>query len=328
MAIRVPPMAALRALDAAARHLSYTKAAQELHVTQSAISHQIHHAEELWDLKLFERHGRRLRLTPAGQALAPIVRDFLDRLTTTLQELSNDEQRNSLRVTLLQSFAFKWLVPRLGRFNRRYPEVDIWISTSEELVDFGRDQADVGIRLGFGEWPGVHSTLLLREYVFPVCSPRFLQRVKPPATPADLLDYPLIRRYSRDITPRWRDWFRDAGVAVKSLPRGTRFSETSMAIQAALDDQGIALGRSAHVADDLAAGRLVKLFNVYSESRVAYYVVCSQGREGEPAIRAFREWLLEEARIAQAEFDAVVLDAVPSTQGVNTACGDARAPSF
>lgn len=304
MAVRFPPIASLRALEAAARYQSYTRAAQELNVTQSAISHQIHHAEDLWGVRLFERHGRRLRLTPAGQILAPIVRDFLERLTTALQELTSDDRRNSLRVTLIQSFAFKWLIPRLGHFNQQYPEIDVWLSTTDELIDFSRDQADVGIRLGFGRWPGLHSTLLLREYVFPVCSPRFLEQHGRPVTPADLLDYPLLRRYSRDITPRWRDWFRDAGVKVRNMPRGTRFSDTSMALQAALDDQGIALARSAHVADDLAAGRLVKLFDGYSESKVAYYVVCLQTRIDEPAIRAFREWLLAEAAIAQAEFDA------------------------
>ncbi len=306
MPVRFPPIASLRALEAAARYQSYTRAAQELNVTQSAVSHQIRHAEDLWGVKLFERHGRRLRLTLAGQALAPIVREFLDRLSNTLQELTSTDRRNSLRVTLIQSFAFKWMIPRLGHFNHRHPEIDVWLSTTDELVDFSRDQADIGIRLGYGHWPGLHSTLLLREYVFPVCSPRFMEQRGRPAAPVDLLNYPLLRRYSKDVTPRWRDWFRDAGVKVREMPRGTRFSDTSMALQAALDDQGVALARSAHVADDLAAGRLVKLFNVHSESKVAYYVVCLQGREEEHAIGAFRNWLLDEAAVAQTEFDALV----------------------
>lgn len=312
MIIRYPPMAALRALDTAARYLNYTRAARELNVTQSAISHQIRHIEELWELRLFERRGRHLTLTPAGHALVPIVRQFLERLESTLRELKADEQRDSLRVSLLRSFAFKWLVPRLGHFNQRHPEIEVWLSTTDELVDFIGGQADIGIRLGHGRWPGLHSVLLLREYVFPVCSPRFLQHYGAPQQPADLLRYPLLRRYTQDITPRWRDWFRAAGVTVRKMPRGNLFSDTSMAIQAALDDQGVALARSAHVSDDLAAGRLIKLFDVHYASDVAYYAVCAQGREDEPTIKAFRDWLLEEAEVAQTEFDAVVKPPITS----------------
>ena len=311
MNVRFPPMSALRALESAARHLNYSRAAEELHVTQSAISHQIRHLEKLWGVKLFEHQGRRLALTDTGHSIVPVVRDFVERLGAILQELQGDDKRGALRVSLLQSFAFKWLVPRLGRFNQDHPEIEVWLSTTEELVDFSLGQADVGIRLGRGQWPGVHSTLLLREYVFPVCSPFFLEGNKVPEKPADLLHYALLRRYTKDITPRWRDWFRDAGVEVLKMPRGTLFSDSSTALQAALDGQGIALARSAHVADDLKAGRLIKLFNVYSESSVAYYIVCAQGKENEPAIKAFCDWLLEEAKAAQVEFDAVVADSRP-----------------
>ncbi len=306
MPIRYPPMAALRALDAAARFLSYTRAAHELNVTQSAISHQIRHLENLWELRLFERQGRRVVLTPEGQMLVPIVRQFLERLESTLSELKADEQRRSVRVSLLRSFAFKWLVPRLGHFNRRHPEIEVWLSTTDELVDFTGGQADIGIRLGHGQWPGLHSVLLLREYVFPVCSPQFLKQHGKPEKPADLLRYPLLRRYTQDITPRWRDWFHAAGVKVRKMPRGNLFSDTSMAIQAALDDQGVALARSAHVNDDVLSGRLVKLFTVHCTSEVAYYVVCAEGQQYKHAIKAFRDWLLEEAAVAQAEFDALI----------------------
>ena len=305
--IRLPPTTALRTLEAAARHLSYTKAAEELHITQSAVSHQIRHIEELWGLKLFRRQGRRLRLTEAGQTVVPIVRDFLGQMNRALESLKNPQRgdRQALRVSLLQSFAFKWLVPRLGRFNERRPDIDVWISTSEDLVDFKVDQVDMAIRLGHGNWPRCHVTPLLREYVFPVCSPRFLERIIPPEEPSDLLRFPLMYRHSEDICPRWRDWFRDAGVEVASLPRGGRFPETSMVVQAAIDGQGIALARSAHVADDLAAGRLVKLFDVYSPSSVAYYLICPEGHEHRPHIAAFSEWLLKEATVSQADFDRV-----------------------
>jgi LysR family glycine cleavage system transcriptional activator len=309
MAVRFPPIAALRALEAAARHLSYTRAAAELHVTQSAISHQIRHAEELWDLQLFERRGRGLVLTEAGEALAPVVRDFLRRITSTLEDLQDrDTGPSGLRLTLLQSFAFKWLVPRLGRFNHAYPDIDVWISTSDELVEFDRENADVGIRLGYGGWGDLYEELLFTEYVFPVCSPYFLREHGIPELPRDLLELPLLRRSTIDILPRWRDWFRDAGVVVRQMPSGTKFPQTSLALQAAIDHQGIALARSAHVLDDINAGRLVRLFpEVMSRSNVSYFFVCEPGRENETDITAFRQWLVGEARDAQREFDQMML---------------------
>ncbi len=306
MPIRYPPLSALRALEAAARHLSYTRAAEELFVTQSAISHQIKNAEELWGLKLFERRGRRLVLTEAGHAIVPIVRDFMRRMTSTLEDLKDkkDNTSSALRVTLLQSFAFKWLVHRLGHFNHAYPEIDVWISTSDELIDFDSENADVGIRLGYGSWSNLYDELLLTEYVFPVCSPRFLKEHGTPDRPDDLLRFPLLRRGTIDILPRWRDWFKDAGVVVKKMPKGTQFPQTSLAIQAAIDDQGLALARSAHVLDDIKAGRLVRLFpDIRSQANVSYFFVCNQGRENEPQILAFRQWLKREARKSQKEFD-------------------------
>ena len=304
--VRLPPTAAMRAFEASARHLSFTKAARELHITQSAVSHQIRHIENMWGFKLFGRRGRRLVLTEEGQRVIPIIRDFLEHLTRALQELGNRSDRGSLRVSLLQSFAFKWLVPRLGDFNRLHPEIHVWISTGEQLVDFSDEDVDVAIRLGRGEWPQLHCEPLLQEYVFPVCSPRLLENWPAPDEPERLLNYPLIYRHSYDICPRWRDWFNDAGVEVKSLPRGSRFPETSMAIQAAIDDLGIALARSAHVEGDLANGRLVKLLNVHSVSNVSYFVVCQKGRQQEPLISTFIAWLQIEAEKSQIAFDKVV----------------------
>ncbi len=303
MTTRLPPTAALRALEAAARHLSYTRAAEELHITQSAVSHQIRHVETLWGVKLFVRRGRRLALTEEAMAVVPIVREFIDRLEAALSELRFEEDRQSLRVSMVQSFAFKWLVPRLERFKRAHPEIDVWLSTTDDLVKFQTAGVDVAIRLGHGDWPHVYSTLLLREYVFPVCSPHFLERYAWPQQPEELLRYPLLYRHSVDICPRWRDWFRDAGVAVKRLPKGSHFPDTSMAVQAAIDGHGIALARSAHVEDDLARGRLIKLFDVHSPSSVAYYFVCPKGAERQPRIAAFHRWISAEAADAQRAFD-------------------------
>lgn len=305
MSLRMPPVAALRALEAAARHLSYTRAAEELHITQSAVSHQIRHLEELWGVKLFARRGRRLFLTENGQALVPVIHDFFERMKATLRALRPDQDTGPLRVSLLQSFAFKWLVPRLGGFNAEHPGIDVWIATGEDLADLSSGEADLAIRLGHGDYPGLDVTPLLTEYVFPVCSPGFIERFGSPFEPGDLLNYPLLFRHSTDICPRWRDWFRDAEVEIKSLPQGTRFPDTSMAIQAAIDGQGVALARSAHVGDDLAAGRLVKLFDVFSQSSVAYFIVCLKSSELSFRVNAFRQWLLQQAAAAQLEYDRV-----------------------
>lgn len=303
--LRLPPTSALRALETAARHLSYTRAAEELNVTQSAVSHQIRHMEEIWELRLFERRGRRLVLTEAGHALVPVVREFLTRLGSTLEELTGgaDDETGSLRISLLQSFAFKWLVPRLGEFNRLHPETNVWISTSEELTDMTREDVDLAIRLGYGHWPGLHVRFLFREYVFPVASPQFLEAHGYPETPRALLKYPLLQRTSLDICPRWRDWFRDAKVRVRTLPGGTHLPDTSMSVLAAIDGQGVALARSAHVMADLEAGRLVKLFNVFSPSPVAYYIVARRGTEAQSHAAAFIAWLSGEAQVAQRQFD-------------------------
>lgn len=308
MAIRFPSMASLRALEAVARHLSYTHAADELFVTQSAISHQIKHLEELWEVKLFARRGRRVVLTEAGHSLVPVVRDFIRRITSTLEELTekNDSPSN-LRITLLQSFAFKWLVPRLGHFNQEYPDIDVWISTSDELVVFDSEKADVGIRLGYGRWGNLYEELLLQEYVFPVCSPHFLEKYGMPESPEYLLNLPLLRRNAVDILQRWRDWFEYAGVVVSKMPKGTQFPQTSLALQAAIDDQGVALARSAHVLDDIKAGRLVRLFpEIKCKSNVAYFFICVPGRESEPQIAAFRDWIKREAAQSEKEFEKML----------------------
>ncbi len=303
MPFRYPPITALRALESAARHLNFTRAAEELHVTQSAISHQIRHVEALWQMKLFEKKGRTLALTESGQVAVPVVRDFLNKISATVEGLQRRVEGGAIRVSLLQSLAFKWLVPRLGHFNERHPGVDVWIATSEELADLSAGGVDVGIRLGRGNYPGLKVIPLLREFVFPVASPYFLKKHGMPETPADLHHYPLLYRTAVDICPRWRDWFRDAGCEPRILPHGTHFPDTSMAVQAAIDHQGIALARSAHVVDDLSAGRLVKLFAVSSLSPVAYHLVCRPESARQQSVADFINWLTGEARQSQEEFD-------------------------
>ena len=297
---RLPPISALRALEAAARHMSFTRAAHELNVTQSAISHQIKTLEDLWGLKLFKRTVRGVTLTPTGEELAKVTREFFDRMTRTLDGLRVSSSHEPLRVDTLQSFAVKWLVPRLGRFHEIHPEIDVWISTHERLVDFGSDDVDLAIRLGHGRYPGLHASLLMREEVYPVCTPAFFAQDGLPESPRELLDYPLLLRLGEPNHPNWEQWFEAAGLPGVRPVAGPRFPDSNMAIEASKDGLGVALARTAHVADELATGELIRLFDVACPSSVAYYLVCPEGREGEPRIAAFRDWIMSEASSTRA----------------------------
>ena len=299
----LPPLAALRALEAAARHRSFTRAAAELNVTQSAISHQIRHLEALWGLELFARGARPLALTESGAALAPLARDFFQRLGETLETLRADDERGALRISMLESFAVRWLVPRLSDFRARQPEIDVWISTKEERVDFAAEGVDLAIRLGHGGYSGLHSTLLLREYIFPVCSRALIERLGNPKEPAELARFPLLLVQEEFSRPWWEVWLEAAGVEAVPLDQGTRFANSNMALQAAIDGQGVALVRSAHLEGDPAALGLVKLFEVYCPSELAYYLLCPQGTEARPRIAAFRDWILAQAARSQALYD-------------------------
>ncbi len=305
-----PPIAALRALDAAARHLSFTRAAEELNVTQSAISHQIRHIEELWDLKLFERRTRGLDLTPAGEELAEIVGRFVCELTDAVQQLHDAHGHTAIRVEVLPSLAVKWLVPRMQNFRDLHPDIDVWMSTRHDgktMLD--RGDFDAVIELSDGHYPGYSAWKLMSDYVFPVARPRFLEQHGVPATPADLCKLPLLLRHSGSIlSPGWDYWFDYVGVPKDvyqpALRDGTRYPDSAMAIQAAFDGQGVALARSAHVWEDLQTGRLIRLFDIVCSSDVSVYLVCRKDRADRPAVVAFREWLSDEARSAQAEWDA------------------------
>jgi len=312
MSDHLPPLAALKALEAAARHGSFTRAADELNVTQSAVSHQIRHLEALWGLALFDREARPLALTKAGTALAPVARDFFARLSATLQSLRHEDDRGALRISMLESFALTWLVPRLSDFRERHPEIDVWISTKDELVDFATEDVDLGIRFGRGDYPGLHCSLLLREHVFPVCSLQLVKRLGLPASPADLAHFPLLLRHEEAQSPRWEDWLAVAGVPDLPLEQGTRFPNSNMALQAAIRGQGVALVRSAHVdggvegggvEGGLKAAGLVRLFDVRCPADVAYYLVCPEGAQKRPRIAAFCDWIQAEAARSQELYD-------------------------
>lgn len=297
----LPPTAALRAFEVATRHATFTSASEELHVTQSAVSHQLKHLEDIWGLQLFQR-GKSLRLTPEGAALAPIVREFFMKLEATLSDLREQKGRVRLKVSTTYSFALKWLLPRLPSLSQLHPDILITLETSDKAIHFSSTESDVAIRLGNGNYPGLHSEFLLREQIFPVASPELLNRFGTPHDPAELLRYPLLTRDGADLVPKWEAWFQHVGVGIAALNESVRFADTNMTIEAALLGQGVALARSGHVEAQLSDGRLVRLFNEPFASPVAYYFVCPKGIETQPHVISFREWLLTESSQAQQRY--------------------------
>lgn len=298
----LPPTATLRAFEVATRHATFTAAAQELHVTQSAVSHQLKHLESLWGLQLFER-GKSLRLTAAGATLAPIVREFFMSLEATLGDLREQKGRVRLEVSTTYSFALKWLLPRLPNLSRLHPELLVSLDTTDKIIHFSSAQADVAIRLGKGNYPGLYSEFLFGEQVFPVASPDLLQRFGTPRSPAELLHYPLLTRDGAELVPKWEMWFEKVGLEFLPLKESVRFGDTNMTVEAALLGQGVALVRSGHVESEISDGRLVRLFDVSFPSPLAYYFVCPKGIESQPHIVSFRQWLIGEASTVQRAYE-------------------------
>ena len=293
MARRIPPLTALRTFEAAGRHLSFTKAADELHVTQAAVSHQVKSLEEYLGLKLFRHLNRTLLLTDAGQLYLPPLTDAFEGIDRATHRLRRQLGRAPLTVSVLPSFAAGWLVPRLGRFRQRCPDVDLRIDPTEVLTDFRRDDVDLGIRYGRGSYPGLRADRLMREEFFPVCSPRLLEGSIPLRDPADLVHHTLLHD---EATVDWRTWLLAAGVEGVDAERGITVTDSSMLLRAAIAGQGVALARSVLAADEIASGRLVRPFDVDVPAEFAYYLVYPEESADRPAVAAFREWILEEAR--------------------------------
>ena len=294
MAERLPPLNALRCFDIAAKHLSFTKAAAELNVTHSAVSHQIKALEEWLGAPLFRRINRGLVLTDAGQAYLKPVRDSFERLGEATRRLRVRERSGPLTVSVMPSFAAKWLLPRLRRFRERHPDIDVRISADSNLTDFARDDVDICIRYGRGVWPDVDTELLMRETMFPVASPRLLEGPPPLKTVADLCHHTLISDYDWRVD-FWQLWLEAAGMTRFVAKHTLSFNYSNLMLQAAIDGLGVALSQNALAGDDLAAGRLVRLFDYTLPTDFAFYVVVPEGMAHRPKIAAFRNWLLEEA---------------------------------
>ncbi len=291
---RLPPLNSLKVFEAAARHLSFTRAADELVVTQAAVSHQIRTLEDWLGCRLFRRLNRAIELTAEGQDLWPPVTSALDGLALATAQLLDRGGPDVLTVSVLPSFAAKWLVPRLGEFRAAQPEIEVRISANPKLVDFAREDVDLCVRLGLGGWPGLIAARFLTETLFPVCAPALLDGPLPLKSPDDLRHHTLLHDDTHDD---WRVWLAAANVTLAGFDprRGPGFDDSSMLIQAAVEGQGVAVARSALAAKDLIAGRLVKPFDIAIPAQFAYYVVYPKDRADEPKIRAFAEWLIRTA---------------------------------
>ena len=291
--VRLPPLNAMRAFDAAARHLSFTRAADELHVTQAAISHQVKALEQDLRVPLFKRMNRALALTDEGQALLPFVRNAFEQLSAGVSELERFCCGGTLTVTAPPTFAGEWLVPRLGRLHLAHPEIDLRLNASPRVVDLVREGVDCGIRHGEGIWPGLHCYRLFQPVVKPVCSPALLEGDHPLRTPADLAHHTLL--HAIDGFDEWQLWLRAAGVEGIDLSRGLRFDNGDHAMKAAVAGAGVAIGRRPLINDELANGRLIEPFDVSLDNQCAYHLVVPEATADQPKIAAFRGWLLNEA---------------------------------
>lgn len=289
---RLPSLNALKAFEAAARHESFTKAADELAVTQGAVSHQVKALEAELGLRLFNRERQRLVITDAGRGYLEVVRDAFDRLAVGTNRLLQLQQTGALTVTTSPNFASKWLVHRLGRFIEAHPDINLRLSASPHHIDFASEDIDVAIRHGEGQWPGLSVTRLCAEELFPVCSPKFLQGRNALRSPTDLGRHTLLHVNDRRD---WSKWLEAADMATADIERGPIFSQASMAIDAAVDGQGIAIARTALAAWDLRAGRLVRPFALALKVPYAYWIVCPKSTADLPKISTFRNWLLAEA---------------------------------
>jgi LysR family glycine cleavage system transcriptional activator len=312
MVRRLPPLNALRAFEAAARHLSFVKAAEELSVTPAAISHQVKALEDLLGMRLFHRRNRAVDLTEVGRAALPKLREGFDQLADAIERVRALKGIGTLEISAAPSLAARWLTPRLQRFIAAHPDIDVRISASSSLIDVRDDarsvgrapvaspteEADLAIRFGTGRYPGFRADKLLPVSVTAMCSPRLLDGEHPLRTPEDLKHHTLLKddaAYFAADTPDWDVWLKAAGASDLDTSRGLQFSHSALAPEAAADGLGVVLGNPMLAVSDLAAGRLVIPFALSLPSTFAYYVVCADENCDRRDVAAFRDWLRAEA---------------------------------
>jgi LysR family glycine cleavage system transcriptional activator len=298
---RLPSLNAVKAFEAAARSKSFTRAAEELFVTPGAVSQQVKALEAELGLKLFSRERQRLVITEAGREYLAVVREALDQIALGTERLVRRQRFGVLTVSVSPDFAAKWLVNRLGRFAEAHPEIDLRVAANDHRVDFVREDVDLAVRHGDGQWPALEVVRLCSERLFPVCSPKLIRGRKRPTSASDLLKYPLLRL---DDWTTWGRWFEAAGVTTPVMP-GPVLNRASMLIDAAIDGQGVALARTALAAWDIVHGRLVRPVEVSLAMANTYWIVCPKATASTPKIAAFRQWLLAEAAQDARRLDSI-----------------------
>ena len=314
---------ALLVAESAARHANFTRAAEESYITPSAVSQQIKKLEDQLEFKLFYRERNTVSLTPEGEAFIEAVREAIDRIITSRNEIaavrealdqivrshghvSGRDESAVLKVSLLPTFAIRWLLPRLCDFQSRYPELQIHVSQSYKAVDFDRDDVDIAVRYGSGSFTGLYEHLLFKEDLIPVCSPRLLAETLNGEDPADLTPRDLGRftlLHSDTCTVNWRTWLERAGATeVLDQSPCMYFDSCLMSFQAANAGLGFAVANRAYVADDIEAGRLVAPFDLVLPNQNGWYLVCPEAHRGLPRVRAFETWLVDQANKARGAY--------------------------
>ncbi|MBA6398841.1 transcriptional regulator GcvA [Colwellia sp. BRX10-4] len=300
MSNRLPPLKALRVFEASARQLSFTRAAEELFVTQAAISHQIKSLEDFLGIKLFMRKNRALLLSEEGQAYYLDIKDVFNAINEATERLFARGEKGAITVSTQPSFAIQWLVPRLNAFYALHPDIDVRIKAVDQPENSLTGDVDVAIYFGRGHWADIDAEQLQKEYLIPVCSPLLLQGKKPLDKVEDLINHTLLHDTSRRD---WKRWFKQVNVKATNVNHGPIFSHSAMVVQAAMHGQGVALAHSFLAKPDIDAGRLICPFEDVLESKNAYYVVCRDRQVDLGKIAAFREWVLDTVAQDQEELN-------------------------
>jgi LysR family transcriptional regulator, glycine cleavage system transcriptional activator len=302
MPARLPPLASLRAFEAAARHLSFAKAADELLVTPGAVSQQVKQLEDWLGLSLFRRQPKGVLLTDAGQLYGSELREVFGRILAASDRVRRQAASPVLTASMSPSLAARWLIPRLGAFRARHPDLDVRIEVNQAPTDFARENVDLAIRHGPGpSWPGLHADLLFQDVVFAVCSPRLLEAGPPLHSPSDLAHFPLLHEdpwidsLGRTHDIGWSQWLAAVGAGEVDASHGLFFPQTQMSLQAALAAQGVALTNQLLAGEDLRAGRLVRPLPQEVPVGSSYWFICPEATVTQPRVAAFRAWLIEEA---------------------------------
>jgi LysR family transcriptional regulator, glycine cleavage system transcriptional activator len=293
------PINGIRVFEAAARLSNFAAAASELNVTPAAVSQQIKKIENRLGVQLFERTGRNIKLTEVGYRLYLGVSEALNGLDEAVGRAKDQSFSNHISISTVGAFAARWLVPRLDHWRAANPDVDIRVSTSGQFVDFDRDQIDLAIRIGDGQYPGLSSELLLADSIVPLCHPSLLDGVHPLNTPEDLVHHTLIhfRPVVGDINTDWGDWLASAGLKEVDHNRGLFFNDYSVAVNAAMTGQGVLLSPRTFIDDDLRSNMLVVPFGDSGPQKLGWYIVMPRSNLEQPNIAGFRDWLISESAV-------------------------------